>query len=74
MIPSLITRRKRAEVLQEFVFTLHRYRNVWSELVVWHPAIVSEERKTLKKLIDPVLKQVSQKSSMNCPLELISSC
>lgn len=87
LIPFLITRSKRAGILQEFVLTPHRHNtmqitsvlftsltgNVWSEPVVWHPPVVSEERKTLKRLTDPVLKQVSQTSGMNCPLELISS-
>lgn len=77
---------KRAWVLQDFVLLLHRHdtlqtismlftsltRNFWLKLVVWHPPIVSKERKALKRLIDPVLKQMSQTSSMNCPLELIS--
>lgn len=30
--------------------------NAWFELVLWHPPVVREERKTLKKLIDLVLK------------------
>lgn len=70
MIPFLITESKRAGILQDFVLLLHRYdtmqiisilftsltRNFWSKLVVWHPPVVSEERKALKRLIDPVLK------------------
>lgn len=86
MTPFLITKSKRAGVLQDFVLLLHRHdtlqiismlftsltRNFWLKLVVWRPPIVSKERKALKRLIDPVLKQMSQTSSMNCPLELIS--
>jgi len=83
LILFLITRSEKAGILQEFIPTLHRHDtmqitsvlftsltgNLWSE----HPPVARKERKTLKRLIDPVLKQVSQTSSMNCALELISS-